>query len=67
MNLGIILELKVDDSAENALKQIKDKNYIQRFRGKVTEKQEVNEVILIGISYDKHNKKHTCKIEMEYV
>lgn len=64
---GIILELKVDDSADNALDQIKDKNYIQRFKGKIAEKQEVKEVVLVGISYDKFSKKHTCRIEMEYV
>ena len=64
---GIILELKVDDSADNALKQIKDKDYIQRFKGKIAEKQEVKEVVLVGISYDKFSKKHTCRIEMEYV
>ena len=59
--------MKVDDSADNALKQIKDKNYVQGFKGKVADRQEVKEVVLVGISYDKFSKKHTCRIEMEYV
>ena len=65
--LGIILELKVDDSADNAIKQIRDKHYIQKFRGKVAEKAEVKEVVLVGINYDKGSKKHTCRVEIEHV
>ena len=60
---GIILELKVDDSAENAVKQIKEKNYHQRFKGKIAEKNDIKKVFLVGISYSKNDKRHTCKIE----
>ncbi|WP_026669534.1 AAA family ATPase [Butyrivibrio sp. AE3006] len=60
---GIILELKVDDTAESAINQIKEKKYIQRFTGKVAEIIETKRVVFVGISYDKMNKKHTCKIE----
>ncbi|MCD8103424.1 MAG: PD-(D/E)XK nuclease domain-containing protein [Lachnospiraceae bacterium] len=32
---GIIIELKVDDSPEKALQQIKDKDYALKFKGKM--------------------------------
>ena len=51
---AIILELKVDTSCEDALQQIKDKNYLQKAKG------HANEVIIVGISYDRVSKKHTC-------
>ena len=60
---GIILELKVDETAQYALNQIKDKNYIMRFKGKIAEKSACDELILVGISYDKKNKKHNCATE----
>lgn len=53
---AIILELKVDSSGQNAISQIKQKNYLQK-----TEKYP--EVFLVGINYDKKGKKHRCKIE----
>ena len=34
---GIILELKVDHTAEEALEQIRDKNYQMKFQGKLGE------------------------------
>ena len=34
---GIILELKVDQTPEEAIKQIKEKDYILRFKGKLGE------------------------------
>ena len=34
---ALILELKIDSSPENALQQIKDKNYALRFKGKLGE------------------------------
>lgn len=54
---AIILELKVDTSCQKALEQIKDKNYIQKA------KEFAESVILVGISYDRTDKKHTCVIE----
>lgn len=53
---AIILELKVDDTAQNAINQIKEKNYIQKA-------EEYGEVLLVGISYDKKKKRHCCLIE----
>ena len=54
---AIILELKVDTSCQKALEQIKDKNYIQKA------KEFAESVILVDISYDRTDKKHTCMIE----
>ncbi|MCC8082210.1 MAG: ATP-binding protein [Lachnospiraceae bacterium] len=62
---GIIIELKVDDSPETALKQIKDKNYALRFRGKLGEQPgTTGRIILVGIGYDRKDKMHRCRIEV---
>ncbi|MCD8347177.1 MAG: ATP-binding protein [Lachnospiraceae bacterium] len=62
---GIILELKVDDTPETAIAQIKDRNYILKFRGKMAErKRHSGRVLLVGIGYDKKEKEHHCKIEV---
>lgn len=53
---AIILELKVDDSAENAIVQIKDKNYMQKI-------EKYSSVLLVGIAYNKIEKVHQCVIE----
>ena len=61
----IILELKVDSSPEEAIQQIKDKDYILRFQGKLGENGKYTGKILgVGISYDKETKTHQCKIEI---
>lgn len=52
---AIILELKMYGSCEEAIKQIKEKNYIDRA-------SKSREVLLVGINYNK-NKHHECKIE----
>jgi hypothetical protein len=62
---AIILELKVDSTADEALKQIKDRSYALKFDGKLVEKRIYTGRILgVGIAYDRKNKKHTCKIEV---
>ncbi|MCD8397221.1 MAG: ATP-binding protein [Lachnospiraceae bacterium] len=62
---GIIIELKVDDSPETALKQIKDKNYALKFRGKIGEQPKTTgRIILVGIGYYRKDKLHRCKIEV---
>ncbi|MCD8009328.1 MAG: PD-(D/E)XK nuclease domain-containing protein, partial [Lachnospiraceae bacterium] len=38
---GIIIELRVDDSPETALQQIKDKKYALKFRGKLGEQPKI--------------------------
>ncbi|MCC8103764.1 MAG: ATP-binding protein [Clostridiales bacterium] len=62
---GIIIELKVDDSPETALKQIKDKNYVLKFQGKIGERPKTTgRIILVGIGYYRKDKVHRCKIEV---
>ena len=61
---GIILELKVDHTPEEAIWQIKEKQYALKFYGKLGEYLKVPEKILaVGIGYNKKDKKHHCKIE----
>lgn len=56
---AIIVELKYNKSAGAAIKQIKDRNYLQALEGYA------GEIVLVGINYDKDGKekKHSCKIE----
>lgn len=56
-NPVIIVELKWDFTAEGAVKQIKDKNYISSL------KEYSGKIILAGINYNKKTKKHECIIE----
>lgn len=56
-NPAMIVELKYDKSAEGALEQIKKKQYTDCL------KDYSGEILLVGINYDKDNKRHTCKIE----
>ena len=54
---AFVVELKYDSSAESAIEQIKEKQYmdcLQDYSG---------DVLLVGINYDKESKKHSCKIE----
>lgn len=52
---AVILELKVGGTPEQALTQIKDRQYIRRVKS-------CREVLLVGISYDE-KKRHRCRIE----
>lgn len=54
---AIILELKVNDTCDHAMKQIKERGYLQKAQ------EHAEEVILVAISYDKDRKKHECVIE----
>lgn len=54
---ALVVELKYDKTAKGAVEQIKDKNYpktIESYTGKI---------LLVGVNYEKENKKHTCIIE----
>ncbi len=62
---GIILELKVGHTPEEALQQIKNKKYALKFEGKLGEESRYTGRILgVGITYDKETKVHECKIEV---
>lgn len=61
----IILELKVDHTPEEAIQQIKDKEYALRFRGKLGERPKyTGRIVAVGIGYNKTSKKHACKVEI---
>lgn len=62
---GIILELKVDHTPEEAIQQIKDKKYALKFQGKLGDLPKyTGRILAVGIGYDKANKKHRCKVEV---
>ena len=54
---AFLIELKYDKSAQTAITQIKEKNYLQFF------KDYKGEVLLVGINYSKDTKTHQCIIE----
>ena len=61
----IILELKVDHTADEALQQIRDRQYALKFEKKIGgAPQYTGRVLGVGIAYDKKTKEHTCKIEV---
>ena len=67
---GFIIELKVDDTPENAIQQIKDRRYAQRFYGDTSTYSEIigrgdytGRVLAVGMTYDKATKTHHCRVE----
>lgn len=56
-NPVILIELKYDESDETAISQIKDRRYPEKLA------QFTNNLLLVGINYDKETKKHSCVIE----
>lgn len=54
---AVMIELKWDKSAEGAIQQIKNKEYIDAL------KDYQGDLLLVGINYDKKTKKHSCIIE----
>ena len=52
-----VIELKWDKSAEGAISQIKDRQYVEGL------KEFQGNLLLVGVNYDKDTKKHTCMIE----
>ncbi len=58
VHIPFIVELKVDSTPEDAISQIKEKEYFSSlgsYKGKV---------LLLGISYDSKTMKHSSKVEM---
>lgn len=61
---AIILELKVDHTPDEAIAQIKEKEYALRLKGKLAEKiHHTGRILAVGIGYDKDSKQHRCKVE----
>ena len=54
---AMVVELKWDKNASGAIAQIKDREYCNSI------KEYQGNLLLVGISYNKKTKKHTCKIE----
>lgn len=62
---AIILELKIDSTPDDAIQQIKEKNYALRFKGKLGEPPKyTGRILAVGISYYRKTKEHFCKIEV---
>lgn len=54
---AIIVELKWDETAHGAIEQIKERKYVKSL------KDYQDDILLVGISYDKESKVHQCLIE----
>ena len=54
---AMIIELKYDKSAEGAIEQIKNRQYVEAL------KEYNGNLLLVGINYDKKSKTHQCVIE----
>lgn len=61
---ALILELKVNHTPEEAIAQIKAKDYPVRLSGRLGEQQKfTGRILLVGISYNTKTKSHACKVE----
>lgn len=54
---ALLIELKWNKSANTAIKQIKEKKYIKALESYS------GSILLVGLNYDKKEKKHQCSIE----
>ena len=62
---GIILELKVDSTPEEAIRQIRERGYMLNFKRRIGGRPEyTGKVFGVGIAYDRKSKTHSCKIEV---
>lgn len=60
-DIPFILELKKDETVDVAIKQMKEKEYFQKFI------KEHENILLVAICYDSKTKNHNCKIEKKYL
>lgn len=56
---GIILELKADKTPDDAIAQIKEKEYSEKLK-----KENVSSILAVGLNYDASKKEHQCIIEL---
>ena len=56
---GVVVELKWGASAQDAIAQMRERDYAAAFRGTSAERQ----TLLCSIAYDPKTKRHTCAIE----
>lgn len=61
----MILELKADATPEEAIRQIRSRNYMMKFQGKTGESPRyTGRILLVGIDYYKKDKSHRCVVEV---
>ena len=61
----IILEWKVGQTADDAITQIKNKQYALKFAPRLGEKRKyMGRILAVGIAYDKVTEQHSCQIEV---
>ena len=58
-NPGVVIELKVGDTPQAALTQVRERGYNRALDGLVA----TGKVVLCGIAYDSKTKQHSCVIE----
>ena len=58
-DVPFIVELKKNDTPENAIKQIRDKEYVEKFRKEYKDR----DILAVAICYDSNKKEHSCIIE----
>lgn len=51
--------MKVGGTPEDAIRQIKEKEYYLTLK-----EEQVEKILIVGINYDKVTKEHHCKIEV---
>ena len=56
---AFIVELKKDENVDVAINQIKNKEYIEKFK----KENEDKKVLAVAICYNSKDKEHSCKIE----
>jgi hypothetical protein len=56
---SLVVELKVDEKASDALDQLKDRNY----QAAIKSKRFTGSMLLVAITYDRKTKVHDCLIE----
>ena len=54
---ALVIELKFNNTADTAIDQIKRKQYPAKIA------EYTGDILLVGISYDRDSKQHTCRIE----
>ena len=54
---AIVIELKYNKDADTAISQIRRKEYPAKIA------QYTDNLLLVGINYDRDTKQHTCRIE----
>lgn len=56
--IAFILELKMNESVDNAIRQIQEKEYAKKF----IKENENKKILAVAICYNSKNKEHECKI-----